>query len=218
MIADMSLTAHPICSNFLVYNLQWGEQVVIGNSVSGNMVITQSPMYAGGSFSVRDNVVLWHLWTFAILNPSLPTRNQLMLLQALLSIRPFRMRQAWSSLSSQLSVFFLPLEPWPWSLHSENTKSSKLPGMLVTMVADRFEWLLTYSPLLSQPNILLLGAHRLHVDLYICHLDDWRAKHRHMLHVTYCIQSWICACPWVRVASAQVHCPITWPLTPCSCP
>lgn len=49
------MTIYCFGSNFLVYNLQWGQQVVIGNSVSGNMMITQSPMYAGGSYSVRRN-------------------------------------------------------------------------------------------------------------------------------------------------------------------
>ncbi|KAG2171444.1 hypothetical protein INT43_009105, partial [Umbelopsis isabellina] len=38
-------------SNFLIYNMQWGQQVVIGNSVSGNMTLTARPMYAGGSYN-----------------------------------------------------------------------------------------------------------------------------------------------------------------------
>ncbi|CAM0138971.1 unnamed protein product [Umbelopsis sp. WA50703] len=38
-------------SNFLIYNMQWGQQVVIGNTVSGNMTLTTRPMYADGSYT-----------------------------------------------------------------------------------------------------------------------------------------------------------------------
>lgn len=61
------MTIYFFGSNFLVYNLQWGQQVVIGNSVSGNMMITQSPMYAGGSYSVRRNF----FWNRPIAQPAL---------------------------------------------------------------------------------------------------------------------------------------------------